>query len=179
LPQRFRGLVAARDVAVLGPWLADAQASTLPSFASLANGITADHSAVEAPLTTPWSNGLTEGQVQRIKLIKRQIYGWRSSISSDAACWPRKSRWSWNSIDGVEVRSHRPRENQCFPAIDKGVGLRPCHRRDQGQHPAVMGWWCSPQAPGLAMDWRIGMTPPPASPRWTARATTSSARIVG
>ncbi len=75
LLQRFRKLIAARDLAALGPWLADARTSTLPSFAALANGLTADLAAVEAALTTSWSNGQTEGQVQRLKLIKRQMYG--------------------------------------------------------------------------------------------------------
>lgn len=75
LLQRFRALVATRDLAALGRWLADALTSSLPSFVALANGITADRSAVEGALTMPWPNGQTEGQVQRLKLIKRQMYG--------------------------------------------------------------------------------------------------------
>jgi transposase len=34
-----------------------------------------DHAAILAALTLPWSNGQTEGQVTRIKLVKRQMYG--------------------------------------------------------------------------------------------------------
>jgi transposase len=44
-------------------------------FVSLANGIEADRKAVYAALTLPWSNGQTEGQINRLKLIKRQGYG--------------------------------------------------------------------------------------------------------
>jgi transposase len=75
LLQRFRKLVAERAVTALDPWLADAQASALPSFVALANGILADRDAVDAALSTPWSNGPTEGHVGRVKLLKRQMYG--------------------------------------------------------------------------------------------------------
>jgi len=75
LLQRFRKLVATRDHASLDQWLVDAQASDLQPFASLARGIQSDRAAVDAALTTAWSNGQTEGQVHRLKLIKRQGYG--------------------------------------------------------------------------------------------------------
>jgi len=75
LLQRFRTLVAERDVPALTTWLIDAGASELPSFVTLAHGIRADYAAVEAALTTEWSNGLVEGHVHRVKLIKRQGYG--------------------------------------------------------------------------------------------------------
>jgi len=41
----------------------------------LANGLTADRDAVHAALTEPWSNGQTEGQITKLKLVKRQMYG--------------------------------------------------------------------------------------------------------
>ncbi len=72
LTHRFRTLVQTRDVAALETWLADAQASNLPPFISLANGLVSDHAAVEAALTMSWSNGAVEGHVHRVKLIKRQ-----------------------------------------------------------------------------------------------------------
>ena len=75
LLQRFRALVATRDVAALDGWLTDAHTSTLPSFVTLATGIQRDRAAVEAALTLPWSNGMVEGHVHRVKLIKRQGYG--------------------------------------------------------------------------------------------------------
>jgi transposase len=75
LLQRFRALVAARDVPALVTWLTDARASGLAPFAGLANGIDADRAAVDAALTTAWSNGPVEGQVFRVKLLKRQGYG--------------------------------------------------------------------------------------------------------
>jgi transposase len=75
LLQRFRQLIATRDHPALDTWLADAEASGLPPFISLARGIRADRAAVDAALTIAWSHGQTEGQVHRLKLIQRQGYG--------------------------------------------------------------------------------------------------------
>lgn len=46
-----------------------------PAWARFAAGLRADEAAVVAALTTPWSNGPVEGQVSRLKAIKRQTYG--------------------------------------------------------------------------------------------------------
>ncbi|HEY8744135.1 MAG TPA: transposase, partial [Chloroflexota bacterium] len=75
LTERFRTLLHERDLAAFHTWLADAKASALPSFVGLANGMLADRSAVEAAITEPWSNGIVEGHVHKVKLIKRQGYG--------------------------------------------------------------------------------------------------------
>jgi transposase len=50
----------------------DASASLLASFG---RGIVADLAAVRAALTEPWSNGQTEDQITKLKLVKRQMYG--------------------------------------------------------------------------------------------------------
>jgi transposase len=44
-------------------------------IASFATGIIRDKTAVRAALTEPWSNGQTEGQIMKLKLVKRQMYG--------------------------------------------------------------------------------------------------------
>ena len=75
LLHRFGKLLADRDPGARATWVTDAQASQLPSFVALAKGIAADRGAVEAALTTAWSNGSVEGHVHRVKLIKRQGYG--------------------------------------------------------------------------------------------------------
>jgi transposase len=75
LRDQFRDLIRARDVGALDDWLQAAHASELPPFESLANGLERDRAAVEAALTTEWSNGPVEGHVHRLKLIKRQGYG--------------------------------------------------------------------------------------------------------
>ena len=42
---------------------------------TFAAGVRQDEGAVKAALSMPWSNGQTEGQVNKLKLIKRQMYG--------------------------------------------------------------------------------------------------------
>lgn len=75
LLQRFRQLVRERDLPALDRWIDDANKSDIATFMGLANGIRADWAAVEAALRLPWSNGQLEGQINRVKLIKRQGYG--------------------------------------------------------------------------------------------------------
>jgi transposase len=75
LLQRFRRLIARRNVRDLDKWLKDAAASGLRPFASLAHGIRLDYDAVVNGLKLPWSTGPVEGTVTRAKLLKRQGYG--------------------------------------------------------------------------------------------------------
>jgi hypothetical protein len=60
-------------------WLADASRSGVAAAATFAAGLRQDGAAVEAALTTPWSSGQTEGQLGKLKLLKRQSFG-RSSF---------------------------------------------------------------------------------------------------
>jgi transposase len=59
----------------LEAWLNVVEESTLPELKSFAKGIQQDKAAVLAGLTLPWSNGPLEGHVNRLKLIKRSMYG--------------------------------------------------------------------------------------------------------
>jgi transposase len=72
LLDRFHALVRTRKPDLLDGWLEAARNGGLASFA---NGIAADHAAVRAAVTELWSNGPVEGQVTRLKLVKRQMYG--------------------------------------------------------------------------------------------------------
>ncbi len=54
------------------PWLEAAAASELGGFVA---GLRQDEAAVHATIGEPWSNGAVEGQVNRLKLIKRSMYG--------------------------------------------------------------------------------------------------------
>jgi transposase len=56
-------------------WLEKAQASTIKSFRQFAKSLRNDASAVKAGIDLPWSNGMVEGKVNKLKLIKRQMYG--------------------------------------------------------------------------------------------------------
>ncbi len=68
----FHGLVRAKAEGQLPAWIDRAANSLVGSFA---NGIRRDIVAVHAAICSPWSNGQTEGQVTRLKLVKRQMYG--------------------------------------------------------------------------------------------------------
>jgi|SRR5688572_16397578 len=75
MAEDFTQMVRERWADELGDWLETVQASAHSSLRSLATGIGQDLSAVQAALTLPYSNGQTEGQVTRLKLLKRQMYG--------------------------------------------------------------------------------------------------------
>jgi transposase len=68
----FQSLVRKRSLADLGPWLVRARSSLVASFAA---GVMKDLAAVTAAISLPWSNGQTEGQITKLKLVKRQMYG--------------------------------------------------------------------------------------------------------
>jgi transposase len=68
-------MIKQRQVEHLDPWLADAQASTIAHLKSFADGLLRDYDAVRAALTLEWSNGQLEGQVNRLKVLKRMMYG--------------------------------------------------------------------------------------------------------
>lgn len=68
----FFEMIRNRDAAAWPPWLESAMHSPLASFA---RRLERDRSAVDAALRHPWSNGMVEGQIHRLKLIKRQMYG--------------------------------------------------------------------------------------------------------
>jgi len=72
LLDRFQTMVAAKKPDDLASWLRDAVDSELASFAS---GLQSDEAAVRAAIVEPWSNGQTEGQITKLKLVKRQMYG--------------------------------------------------------------------------------------------------------
>lgn len=65
-------LVRQRRHRRLAKWLNRASESLLASFAE---GIKQDLDGVTAALKQPWSNGQTEGQNTKLKLVKRQMYG--------------------------------------------------------------------------------------------------------
>jgi transposase len=75
LALRFVEVVKERHVDELRGWLVNAQRSGVTEFVSFANGLTSDLQAVRAALEDEWSNGQVEGQVHRLKLVKRQMYG--------------------------------------------------------------------------------------------------------
>ena len=75
LADGFAELIRKRSRETLGEWLARGEASSDPDLRRFVEGIRRDESAVDAAITTRWSNGPVEGHVNRLKTIKRQMYG--------------------------------------------------------------------------------------------------------
>lgn len=76
LAKSFQELIKQRQPAnILDEWLAQALGSQIIEVKNFAVGIQQDYSAVSAALKYEWSNGQVEGQINKLKLIKRQMYG--------------------------------------------------------------------------------------------------------
>jgi transposase len=72
LARRFAAMVRSGDATGLDAWLDAAHAS---EFAGFAQGLSRDLAAVRAAITEPWSTSPVEGQINRVKTMKRQMYG--------------------------------------------------------------------------------------------------------
>jgi transposase len=72
---RFRELLKNRHTSGLDAWLETTENAGIPELKSFVTGIRRDYDAVTAGIGQKWSNGQVEGQVHRLKLLKRQMYG--------------------------------------------------------------------------------------------------------
>jgi len=75
LAKDFAGILRERQGEQLDGWLLQAKESGIKELVAYARGLETDYAAVKAGLQEEWSNGQTEGQVNRLKLLKRQMYG--------------------------------------------------------------------------------------------------------
>ena len=75
LARTFAAMVRQRLPEKFTAWLQLAQNSGLSAFANLARSLMTDEKAVRAALESEWSNGQTEGFINKLKLLKRQMYG--------------------------------------------------------------------------------------------------------
>jgi transposase len=75
LAQEFTQLVRQRQPASLDPWLQRASTSTVEAIQRFATGLYEDYAAVKAGVTLPWSTGPVEGHINRLKMLKRQMFG--------------------------------------------------------------------------------------------------------
>jgi transposase len=71
----FAQILTERQEQRLPKWLNAVRDDDLPGLHTLAAGIDRDRDAVIAGLTLPWSSGVVEGHVNRIKMLKRQMFG--------------------------------------------------------------------------------------------------------
>ena len=75
LSQDFAKLLRQRQPEKLDSWLERAAQSALKAFERFAAGLREDYKAVKAGMTLPWSNGPVEGHINRLKMLKRQMFG--------------------------------------------------------------------------------------------------------
>jgi transposase len=75
LATRFRGLLRGETVDELDAWLIAARASGIYGMQRFARTIHQDIEAVRNAVSEPWSNGQTEGQINKLKTLKRAMYG--------------------------------------------------------------------------------------------------------
>lgn len=75
LVQKFSTMVRSRKAEEFEGWLKESLSCGVKGFETFAIGLRRERPAVEAALTLPYSNGQTEGQVNRLKLVKRSMYG--------------------------------------------------------------------------------------------------------
>jgi transposase len=75
LAQAFAEMARERTGQAFEAWLTSVAASGIAELQRFAGGLVDDRAAVEAGLSLAWSNGQTEGQINKLKLLKRQMYG--------------------------------------------------------------------------------------------------------
>lgn len=76
LARSFWSMVCERQSAQWSEWLTEAANPAAPvDMRRFASSLKADEAAVKAALSLPWSNGQLEGQINRLKTLKRQMYG--------------------------------------------------------------------------------------------------------
>jgi transposase len=111
LAQDFLSLVRQRQPAQLDPWLQRATTSTLEALQRFATGLYEDYEAVKAGVTWPWSTGPVEGHINRLKMLKRQMFGRArlDLLSRRFLLAPRRAQ-------RPEPRPQEPAEAQAQPA---------------------------------------------------------------
>ncbi len=75
LSERFTQMVRDQLAAAFDEWMTDAHASSIREVRQFARNLRNDEAAIRAALEHPWSQGQVEGQVHRLKLVKRSMYG--------------------------------------------------------------------------------------------------------
>jgi len=73
--EQYTTMLRARQVTTFDRWMTDAHASALAEVRQFARNVRNDEAAIRAALVYKHSNGQVEGQVHRLKLVKRSMYG--------------------------------------------------------------------------------------------------------
>ena len=82
LVAEFHTMLRDKDVTRLDPWLPRARSSLIASFA---RGVLNDQGAVREAISTSWSDGQTEGQITKLKLVKPDVRAWKAGSPAGQA----------------------------------------------------------------------------------------------
>lgn len=133
-------MVRKKTLADLEPWLEHAHSSLIASFAA---GVLKEREAVRAAVSLPWSNGQTEGQITKLKLVRRQMYGrgkiglqQARVIGAQCSAAPPKLRQTQfctpdhtQALNGAEVRFLRLEMNTTQKNLAAFLGVEQAVRR--------------------------------------------------
>lgn len=75
LVKKFRGLIETKTGSELNAWITEVNHSVIGELKSFATGLLSDLQSIENAINLHWSNGPVEGNVNKLKTIKRQMYG--------------------------------------------------------------------------------------------------------
>jgi transposase len=94
LARTFSAIVRQQEHEAFDAWLEQASKSGYLVWKNFAEGLKQDYDAVHAALSLSWSNGPTEGHVNRLKYLKRQMYGrGKEDLLRKRVLW--QGRWSF------------------------------------------------------------------------------------
>jgi transposase len=75
LAHDFQALFFKKKADLVDTWIAQAQGCSMTALQTFATGLQRELEAFKAAITLPWSNGPLEGNINKLKVIKRQMYG--------------------------------------------------------------------------------------------------------
>ena len=117
LVREFADMLCHRHGERLEAWASQAEASPVSELRGFSKGLRRDWAAVAAGLTVSYSSGPVEGHVNRIKMIKRQMYGRaKPDLQTSASCSPTDP-------------SRQLRQSHRNLAVDSALGHRICATR--------------------------------------------------
>jgi len=139
LTQDFAQLVRQRQPDALDPWLQRATTSTLEAMQRFAKGLYEDYEAVKAGVTLPWSTGPVEGHINRLKMLKRQMFG-RARLDLLSRRFVRAPRHGQACAHGRQASTESHAGAAASPHIPAhGRGRDVSRSRDAPGHVAAMG----------------------------------------
>jgi hypothetical protein len=112
----FRSLLRVGKLAALRRWMKRAQKTGIHALTRFVRTLQQDLRAVEAAVTEPWSNGPVEGHINRLKTLKRQMYG-RAGVKLLRAPAARVA-YSWTMR--APNLSQNPIKCKVYPLLENG-----------------------------------------------------------